>query len=229
MLSDNLTWPGGFLDSFMLMGHFSWIDYWKSENSKSQIEIDRAVTHTSKISKWFSPVDFSQITTGLGEINRIEIPLSRYISDPTTNFKSNSASVSFSNGKTGLNKLDETTLREDFELMGLALVTKESHKHIEGEIPTLTLGRPGLGTIRDCLAMGIAFLPCWDGEDSELKGNQETLKRLGLIPASWDGSQKPNMEIIREFLCDETFQDRIRDYWCRNSAPIVEILIKMGF
>lgn len=229
VLSDNLTWPGGFLDSFMLMGHFSWIDYWKSENSKSQIEIDRAVTHTSKISKWFSPVDFSQITTALGEINRIEIPLSRYISDPTTNFKSNSASVSFSNGKTGLNKLDETTLREDFELMGLALVTKESHKHIEGEIPTLTLGRPGLGTIRDCLAMGMAFLPCWDGEDSELKGNQETLKRLGLIPASWDGSQKPNMEIIREFLSDETFQDRIRDYWCRNSAPIVEILIKMGF
>ena len=211
------------------MGHFSWIDYWKTSNLKSQIEIDRAVAHASKISKWYTPVDFSQMPTTLGEIHRIEIPLSRYISDPTNISKSNFASVSFSNGTTGLNKLDESALREGFERIGLAFVTKESHKHIEGEIPGLTLGRPGLGTIRDCLAMGIAFLPCWDGEDPELEGNQDTLKRLGLIPASWEGNQKPNMEIIREFLNDETFQDRIHDYWSRNSAPIVEILTKMGF
>lgn len=229
VLSDNLTWPGGFLDSFMLMGHFSWIDYWKTGNSKSQVEIDKAVAHASKVSKWFSPIDFSQMHTTLGEINRIEIPLSRYISDPTTILKSDLSTISFSNGVTGLNKLDESVLREDFERIGLALVTKESHTYMEGEIPALTLGRPGLGTIRDCLAMGIAFLPCWDGEDPELKGNQETLKRLGLIPASWEGNQKPNMEIIREFLNDETFQDRIHDYWTKNSASIPEILIKMGF
>jgi hypothetical protein len=37
------------------------------------------------------------------------------------------------------------------------------------------------------------------------------------------------MEIIREFLNGETFQDRIHDYWTKNSAPIPEILIKMGF
>ena len=229
VLSDNLTWPGGFLNSFMLMGHFSWIDYWKTSNLKSQIEIDNAVAHADKISKWYSPVDFSQMPTSLNKIDRIEIPLSRYVSDPLNIAKSKLACVSFSNGTTGLNKLDESALRGDLERIGLALVTKESHTHIEGEIPALTIGSPGLGTIRDCFAMGIAFLPCWDGEDSELKGNQETLKRLGLIPASWDGNQKLNMEIIREFLIDETFQDRIRDYWYRNSAPIVEILIKMGF
>ena len=38
VLSDNLTWPGEFLDTFILMGHFSWIDYWKTSNLKSQIE-----------------------------------------------------------------------------------------------------------------------------------------------------------------------------------------------
>jgi hypothetical protein len=137
--------------------------------------------------------------------------------------------VTFSNGTTGLNKLDENALSADFERLGLTLVAKESHKHIEGELPALTLGRPGLGTIRDCLAMGIAFLPCWEGEDPELEANQETLKRIGLVPASWEGNQKPNMEIIREFLSDATFPDRIRDYWRRSSAPIIEILPKMGF
>ncbi len=229
VVSDNLTWPGGFLDSFILMGHFSWIDYWKISNSKSDIEIDRAFGHASKISKWYSPVDFSQIPTTLGKIVRIEIPLCRYVSDPPPIRHTNMAKVSFSNGTTGLNKLDESVLKRDFERLGLTLISKESHKHMEGAIPVLTLGRPGFGTIRDCLAMGIAFLPCWEGEDPELEANQETLKRVGLVPASWEGNEKPNMEIIREILSDATFPDRIRDYWARNSAPIIEILPKMGF
>jgi hypothetical protein len=229
VVSDNLTWPGGFLDSFILMGHFSWIDYWTISHSKSDIEIEKAIDHARKISKWYSPVDFSQIPTTLSKIDRVEIPLSRYISDPTTFHQPSLARVTFSNGATGLNKLDEKVLRADFERLGLTLVTKESHKYIESEIPALTLGRPGLGTIRDCLAMGIAFLPCWEGEDPELEANQDTLKRIGLVPASWEGNQKPNMEIIREFLGDATFPDRIRDYWRRNSAPIIEILPKMGF
>jgi len=229
VLSDNLTWPGEFLDSFILMGHFSWIDYWKTENSNSHIEIERAVAHASKISNWYAPVDFSQISSTLNKIERIEIPLSRYISDPTISQNSKLASVSFSNGTTGLNKLEESSLRRDFKCIGLELVTKESYSHKQGEFPTLILGRPGFGTIRDCLAMGIPFLPCWNGKDPELEANQETLKRIGLIPASWEGTQKPHMETIREFLNDENFQDRIRDYWTRNSAPIVEILAKMGF
>jgi hypothetical protein len=229
VLSDNLTWPGSFLNTFILMGHFTWVDYWKFGQPNEELEISRAITHASKISKWYSPVDFSQMPTYLNGIERIEIPLSKYVSDPKTIQSSDMNSVSFSNGTTGLNQSDENELRLQLENMGLALVTKESHSYQDSRIPALTLGRPGLGTIRDCLAFGIPFLPCWEGNDPELKSNEAALKRIGLMPAAWEGNQKPNIKIIREFLNDKEIQDRIRNYWTKNSAPITEILTKMRF
>jgi len=229
VLSDNLTWPGSFLNTFILMGHFTWVDYWKFRQQNEELEISRAITHASKISKWYSPVDFSQMPTYLTGIERIEIPLSKYVSDPKPIQSSDVNSVSFSNGTTGLNQADENELRLQLENMGLSLFTKESHSYQDTRIPALTLGRPGLGTIRDCLAFGIPFLPCWEGDDPELKSNEAALKRIGLIPVAWEGNQKPNIKIIREFLNDKEIQDRIRNYWIKNSAPITEILTRMGF
>ena len=229
VLSDNLMWPGSFLNTFILMGHFTWVDYWKSRQTNKEFEISKSTFHASKISKWYSPVDFSQMPTYLSGIERIEIPLSKYVSDPKTIRNLDMNSVSFSNGTTGLNQSDEHELRLQLENIGLALVTKESHSYQDSQIPAITLGRPGFGTIRDCLAFGIPFLPCWEGDDPELKSNEAALKRIGLIPVAWEGNQKPNIKIIREFLNDKEIQDRIRNYWIKNSAPITEILTRMGF
>jgi hypothetical protein len=229
VLSDNLTWPGEFLDSFLLMGHFTWIDYWKFGNLNQELEISKATLHAAKISNWYSPVDFFQMPTCLTEIERIEIPLSRYESDPKSTRKLDLTSVSFSNGTTGLNQSDQNELKLELKKMNLDLTSRESHSFINSQKPALAIGRPGLGTIRDCLALGIPFLPCWVGDDPELVNNETALKRIGLVPSGWKGNDKPNIEIIREFLKDTEIQDKIRSYWMKNSAPILEILPKMGF
>jgi hypothetical protein len=229
VISDNVTWPGSFLDTFLLMGHFTWIDYWKSRHPNQKKEFSTDISHARKISNWYSPVDFSQMPTCLDGIERIEIPLSRYVTDPNTSRNSDITSISFSNGTTGLNLSDENELRLELQNMNLVLTTKESHGFEKNRAPALTLGRPGLGTIRDCLAFGIPFLPCWLGDDPELLNNEATLKRIGLVPSVWKGNQKPDVEIIREFLNDGEIQDRIRGYWMQNSAPIIEILPMMGF
>jgi hypothetical protein len=229
VLSDNLTWPGSFLENFLLMGHFTWIDYWAFRYPNQELEIDKALLHASKISNWFAPVDFSQIPTQLDEIGRTEIPLSRYISDPKAPHNSDLTGVFFSNGTTGLNQSDQNELGLQLKKINLVLTNGESHSFRENQTPALTLGRPGLGTIRDCLAFGIPFLPCWVGDDPELFNNEATLKRIGLIPSAWKGNEKPNIEIIREFLKDTQIQDRIRAYWMQNSVPVKEILPIMGF
>jgi hypothetical protein len=229
VLSDNLTWPGSFLESFLLMGHFTWIDYWTFRDPNQRLEISKALMDASKISKWYSPVDFTQISTCLNGIERIQIPLSRYISDPKARPNSDTTSVSFSNGTTGLNQSDQNELRLELKKINLVLTTRESHSFHENQTPALALGRPGLGTIRDCLAFGIPFLPCWVGDDPELSNNEATLKSNGLIPSEWKGNEKPNIEIIREFLEDRQIQDKINAYWMQNSVLVKEILPIMGF
>jgi UDP:flavonoid glycosyltransferase YjiC (YdhE family) len=65
----------------------------------------------------------------------------------------------------------------------LGIVERETYEFAEfKEKPKLVLGRPGLGTIRDCLATGIPFLPIWDKLDPELNSNTNHLVNLGLFP-----------------------------------------------
>lgn len=230
VISDNVTWPGRALDSFILMGHFSWIDYWEADcPDKVRPLIQQALGETLQISNWFLPKDFSHVPGEMKRIKIVEIPLSRYGSDGDSSRSRSRTEVWYSKGTTGLNWIHLNGLENKLRQCGLETKTRETHRLNDSELPALVLGRPGLGTIRDCLALGVPFLPCWDGEDPELSRNQNTMKRIGLIPSAWEGNQQPNLEILLDFSKDEKIQDRIKEYWFENSAPIVRILSLMGF
>lgn len=230
VISDNVTWPGRALDSFILMGHFSWIDYWNSDASdKIKPLIQKALDETMHISNWFLPKDFSQVPEEMKRIKTVEIPLSRYVSDAAATRRRNKVEVWYSKGTTGLNWIHMNDIENEFLQFGLEMKTMETHRFSHLELPAMVLGRPGLGTIRDCLALGVPFLPSWVGEDPELGRNQDTLKKIGLIPKEWEGNQPPNLEQLLDFSRDEKIQDRISEYWLTNSAPIVRILSLMGF
>jgi hypothetical protein len=230
VISDNVTWPGRALDSFILMGHFSWIDYWEADCSdKVRPLIQQALGETLQISNWFLPKDFSHVPEEMKRIKTVEIPLSRYGSDGDSIRRRTRTEVWYSKGTTGLNWIHLNGLEKKLRQYGLETKTRETHRLRDSELPALVLGRPGLGTIRDCLAWGVPFLPCWVGEDPELSRNQNTMKSIGLIPSAWEGNQQPNLEILRDFSNDEKIQDRIKEYWFENSAPIVRILSLMGF
>jgi hypothetical protein len=230
VISDNVTWPGRVLESFILMGHFSWIDYWEADCSNQvRPSIQQALGETLQISNWFLPKDFSHVPGEMKRIKTIEIPLSRYGSDEDLIRSRAKKEVWYAKGTTGLNLIQSNGLENEIREYGLEMKTRETHRFRDFELPTLVLGRPGLGTIRDCLAFRVPFLPCWVGEDPELSRNQDTMKRVGLIPNTWEGNQQPDIETLRDFANDEKVQDRIKEYWLENSAPIVRILSLMGF
>ena len=230
VISDNVTWPGRALDSFILMGHFSWIDYWEPDTTDNvKPLIQQALGETLQISNWFLPKDFSHVPEEMERIKTIEIPLSRYGSDGDSSRNRSRNEVWYSKGTTSLNWIYLNGLENKLRQCGLETKTRETHKFKDSELPALVLGRPGLGTIRDCLALGVPFLPCWVGEDPELSRNQNTMKRIGLIPSAWEGNQQPNLDILLDFSNDEEIQGRIKEYWFENSAPIVRILSLMGF
>ncbi len=230
VISDNLTWPGRILDSFILMGHFSWIDYWQIKNSsKFSPLIEQAINESKQISSWFTPRDFSHFSQEFQSINKVEIPLSKYETDNESNKSQAASEIWFANGTTGLNGFYFNKLEAETRKLGLELKSRETHKFKENPSPLLVLGRPGMGTIRDCLASNIPFLPCWAGEDAELSRNQDTLKRTGLIPCEWEGNQEPDLEIIQDLSLNRDVRNRISQYWFENSAPIVKILSLMGF
>ena len=230
VISDNVTWPGNLLNSFILMGHFSWIDYWKTKNfNNGGSLIQQSINETMKVSKWFTPIDFSHVPTEMNHIKTVEIPLSRYESDEKVQKPRSKSKIWYSIGTTGLNQINYTEVIVELRKFDLEITPSETHKSRNTQLPALVLGRPGLGTIRDCLALNLPFLPCWAGEDPELSRNQDTLKRIGLIPLEWEGNQEPDVDILREFISERQIRYRIKEYWLGNSAPIKKILSLMGF
>jgi UDP:flavonoid glycosyltransferase YjiC (YdhE family) len=109
------------------------------------------------------------------------INLPRYHSDILADKNKNETpDIWLSQGTTNL--LDKSALSLN-QLKELGITERETYEFAESKgKPSLVIGRPGLGTIRDCLAMGIPFLPIWDKMDPELNSNVNHLVNLGLFP-----------------------------------------------
>ena len=106
------------------------------------------------------------------------------------------------------------------ELKVFSLINKESHfLHIEKLLPLAVIGRPGLGTIRDCLASATPFIPFWSTSDPELTSNVEALSKLGLIAEFWKNLNGESMESSKNLVSlISDFQPKILDYWTNNSV-----------
>jgi hypothetical protein len=182
ILSDNLIWPIEYNSNFSLFGHFSWITYWENIGLKNLQEtnlesLEKERDFFSSIKNWYFLEEFKFITPSQNKIIFIPIKLLRYHNDSLLPIKTISSDrIWISNGSTNLNKKTVENLNieirkridyfETFELL------KASKK------PLLIIGRPGLGTIRDCLAANIPFIPFWYGTDPELESNQNHLERV---------------------------------------------------
>ncbi len=221
VISDNSAWPAKYSENFFLFGHFDWVSYYKKSNLKQfqhsiitdQLEHEFELLVNSKA--WFRTKEFG--LNSVFNLKVIDMPFLRYNSD---NFKSKPRGdeIWFANGTTGENISRNLGQVLDSKNIVCSETFKMSSYPI---LPKIVFGRPGLGTIRDCLSSRTYFHPHWDGRDVELESNTEHLKRLGFIK---NLSKSSNLGEI-DF---EEIAFRIKQFWENNSAvpeAVVDLIL----
>jgi hypothetical protein len=226
VLSDNSFWASEYHDSFYLLGHFDWFRFW-IQNKEHKLNPEELQTlknlerlSWSKVKIWFRTVDFSFDPKPF--VNTVTIPLIRYSEDLAIGSqmpRTDKIWVAF--GTTGLH----TNMLGGYSNLKNSLEYRESYLlHRVSHLPIAVIGRPGLGTIRDCLSSGTIFIPFCKPLDVELNNNVETLKRLELLPhffSSGDWMQNVDSDVMLEQI--DICNIRIQEYWLRSSANYADV------
>ena len=221
IISDNLIWPAYYNSNVFIHGHFTWVDYWHKilefNSIKSPPELDFEANLRKEVRAWFAPKTFKFSQT-FPDNKLVLLPLIRYPNDVNyekfvRNWKEIWVSVGTTKDK---DFVDLESVLKSFLGLGFSIRYEETHRfHDLKLLPGLVIGRPGLGTIRDCLASGTAFLsPISENgkriPDPELSNNLETLSIMGLLPSLESIS-------VRKL---QKFSDIYRAFWAVNSCPI---------
>ena len=182
IISDNVIWPIKYNENFYLFGHFSWIDYW--ENQKSVVFTKRVMKIyeneyllMNKIKKWFLTEDFQLNVEAKRNIRIVPVKLLRYFNDnliPDKYYPEPTIWISYGTTKLQDPAINYKNLMPYFNVKFLETfqLTTSNFK------PNLVIGRPGLGTIRDCLAAGIYFYSVSSEDDLELISNRKSLSKF---------------------------------------------------
>ena len=223
IISDNLTWPFKYNENIALFGHFTWHDYWQRtknfEDLKSLEIFKQDYESLKNIPLAFQIKDFLLEPRNFGD--NIMISLPRYHSDNLVNKNKNETmDIWFSQGTTNL--FDKSALSLNL-IKELGITERETYQFAESTgKPRLVLGRPGLGTIRDCLAAGIPFLPIWDKMDPELNSNVNHLVNLGLFPQNLLVEMKLK-DKIDNFLEQQQILETWKNIWPSMSEDVEHI------
>jgi hypothetical protein len=218
IISDNVFWPARYNQNFVLFGHFNWLDFWefKGYSNFSNKIYDIYLEETqlaNEISLYLSSQDFQLKSIHITrEANSIK--LLKYKSDIFLPSKFNDRTVWISNGTTEINKNLVLDIIPNYKL---EFIEKETfHLLNSPQKPSLVFGRPGLGTIRDCLAAGIPFIPIAENLDPELQSNIDNLSRLGPI-LTIDSRTKNLAEIANQLISDSFLVDKWQNIWPKIS------------
>jgi hypothetical protein len=187
IISDNVIWPIKYNEKFILFGHFNWLNYWTilgngHFSSKVKDVFDEEVELFKKISIAFQFQNFTVHPNQYAVRNTFPMKLVRYKSDSQLPRTIENRLVAWiAKGTTTLHTEIETNL---FVNDKIKIIESDTYNLLKAKNkPSIVLGRPGLGTIRDCLASGTPFLPIFDNLDVELISNVNNLSKLSLYPS----------------------------------------------
>jgi hypothetical protein len=224
VLSDNVFWPTKYNSNFFMHGHFTWVDYWSRRKVISQVvdELPDEENLIEKVRGWFKASVFG-LSESLLDPKAIPMPLIRYPSDiGFEGLPRNWSEIWVSVGTTD----DRVYSNFDFESLqdsGFQIRFLETYNFlILKTLPGLVIGRPGLGTLRDCLASGTPFLEMKQPEiegnhDPELASNLDKMSTFGLLV----NPQKIHKHALGKL------SNMYREFWAQNSAPVNEYSNKM--
>ena len=213
VIADNSLWPAEFSREFFLLGHFDWLSNYQdeyNENPQTEFgkrwEFERQLSESVKI--WFKLKHFGVPSVIKSEI--LTIPLPQYEGDLKKKIeRENKIWAAYGTTLRNIEKVSGNFFSEE------QVIERETwHLFEDYFLPRLVVGRPGLGTIRDCLASGTIFYPLFHGQDLELQHNCEVLKHLGLV--SLDNLE----ETWESILVRDEFSNRIQEFWLQASRPM---------
>lgn len=221
VLSDNSLWPAKYSDNFYLFGHFNWVNFYQNHVREGkvtpqfleQFQMESALLQKCKAR--FSITDF-MFSDNLN-LRTIDVPLLRYTSDRKTS-PLRGRQIWIAAGTTKKNIPDSLA---SYSNLGELRESETWKLSCSKELPFFILGRPGLGSIRDCLAHQTYFHPVWSGIDGELASNELHLKRLGLNIEAMQDLAKVRVEM-------KEITNRIDEFWTEKSASpskIVDLIL----
>ena len=193
VFSDNTLWAFRYNSNFSLFGHFNWLDYWlivglNSLKPKFRSIFDLELESLARIKTNFVYESFEiehKLKSSQLPSNPIPLKLVRYTSDnflPKT--KSKKPYIWVSSGTTGI-MANQVLQIKKLQVKKIKVIKMESYKLLYAkQKPWLIMGRPGVGTIRDCLASGTLFYPINFHGDPELTSNVKSLVNLSLLTSN---------------------------------------------
>jgi hypothetical protein len=202
IISDNCIWPLYFRSDSVLLGHFLWHDVLPLSVSRADksalaiLELEKDLLSRVRNVLGLKAFTFGQMS-GLVSSNLILFP--NYFNGDWR--KPLSDEIWYSQGTTGLNTMN---VSQDF---GSDVILKETYRILESpSLPKGVMGRPGLGTIRDCVEFQVPFFPTYSGNDIELKNNSQVIESLpGIEKDIKVGSRSYTFrEIFKDALIGET-------------------------
>ena len=224
VIGDNVLWPAEFANSFIFHGHFLWLDYYNLHNpNKRQYLKKQKIKDLSNLdlTKKFFLNGIFEIKSQFVKAERVKyMPLMQYYSIPK-------AESSFTDGinstvwlAIGLTNSTSkhllSFLADTAQSMGINIQMKETFNLNSSLKPSVVIGRPGLGTIRDIMSYGVDFIPIDYVSDPELSHNVEVLSdnRLIRLGGSLEDRilQSINLPLSME----------IKSFWNANSVTVSE-------
>lgn len=186
VLSDNSLWPVNYASNFAALAQFFWVDYWKNSGLGISSKLETSERSLLKKVRFRFSHPMFRIHSELASDSReISLGLLSFSTDSLVRKLPKRHEIWIANGTTGLNAVDFGGGTSVDVSAGIPILRKETFQLLSSDYrPAIVAGRPGLGTIRDCFAYGIQFVPFWDGEDFELTHNQNRLFENGFTPLS---------------------------------------------
>jgi|LauGreSBDMM110SN_4_FD.fasta_scaffold09158_2 hypothetical protein len=176
VISDNCIWPLYLRPDTVLLGHFSWHDVLPLLSTTKQgivreiFDLEDVLLKSAKHVIAIKSFTFGKFAN---YVNSGSILFPIYKTDSKK--KPEIQEIWYSKGTTGLNSVEFSTMSS------YKLLNRETYFLSNSEsIPLGVIGRPGLGTIRDCIEFEVPFSPLYSGTDVELQHNVKVLERASL-------------------------------------------------
>jgi hypothetical protein len=202
IFSDNALWPWQFRHDSVFLGHFTWVDYYSAQIASGKkvsdlyqnfLEIEKVLQR--QVQKAVILEDFS-----FGDISKsrltFPVKLPRY-KELNHQVPIESRTAHLAIGRTGLEKVSLQELSRKFPDWNI----KPQETYMLGKtgyLPEMIIGRPGIGTLRDCIQSNLKFYPI-GYDDPELENNVNVIRRNSQFDSKTGIFEQINPRLLDDF------------------------------